>query len=78
MIAYEGKPSGVEVMRILGKGDLWITEYTIQYQGRLAYMVGIMEFRNGKVVHETHHSRSGSFRCLNVRGPDIHHRRMIE
>jgi hypothetical protein len=34
-------------------GDLWITEYTITYQGRLAYTVSIMEFRNGKVVHET-------------------------
>ena len=34
-------------------GDLWITEYTIQYQGRLAYTVSIMEFRNGRVVYET-------------------------
>jgi hypothetical protein len=30
-----------------------LTEYTITYQGRLAYTVSIMEFRNGKVVHET-------------------------
>jgi len=35
------------------KRDLWITEYTITYQGRLAYTVSIMEFRDGKVVHET-------------------------
>jgi hypothetical protein len=34
-------------------GILWITEYTITCQGRLAYTVSIMEFRNGKVVHET-------------------------
>jgi len=39
--------------RILGTGDLWITEYTITYQGQPAYTVSIMEFRNGKVVHET-------------------------
>ena len=39
--------------RILGVGDLWITEYTINYQGRPAFTVSIMEFRNGKVVHET-------------------------
>ncbi|WP_433966304.1 hypothetical protein [Tunturiibacter gelidiferens] len=26
-------PSGFNVKRILGKGDLWITEYTIPYQG---------------------------------------------
>jgi ketosteroid isomerase-like protein len=50
---HPGKPSGFEVKRILGSGDLWITEYTITYQGRLAYTVSIMEFRNGKVVHET-------------------------
>ena len=30
---YPGKMSGFEVKRILGKGDLWITEYTITYQG---------------------------------------------
>src|SRR5450432_201312 len=47
------KPSGFNVKRILGKGDLWITEYTITYQGRPAYTVSIMEFRDGKVVHET-------------------------
>jgi uncharacterized oxidoreductase len=50
---HPGKPSGFHVKRILGKGDLWITEYTITYQGRPAYTVSIMEFRNGKVVHET-------------------------
>jgi hypothetical protein len=50
---HPGKPSGFNVKRILGKGDLWITEYTITYQGRPSYTVSIMEFRNGKVVHET-------------------------
>ena len=50
---HPGKPSGFNVRRILGNGDLWITEYTIDYQGRQAYTVSIMDFRNGKVVHET-------------------------
>jgi SnoaL-like domain len=50
---HPGKPSGFNVRRIAGKGELWVTEYTITYQGRLAYTVSIMEFRNGKVVHET-------------------------
>jgi len=50
---HPGKPSGFNVRRILGKGDLWITEYTITYQGKPAYTVSIMEFRDGKVVHET-------------------------
>jgi hypothetical protein len=39
-------------MALAGKGDLWITEYSITYEGRPAYTVSIMEFRNGKVVHE--------------------------
>ena len=50
---HPGKPSGFMVKRILGGGDLWITEYTITYQGKPAYTVSIMEFRDGKVVHET-------------------------
>ncbi len=50
---HPGKPSGFTVRRIVGEGDLWVTEYTINYQGRSAYTVSIMEFRGGKVVHET-------------------------
>jgi SnoaL-like domain len=50
---HPGKPAGFNVKRILGRDDLWITEYTITYQGRPAYTVSIMEFREGKVVHET-------------------------
>ena len=50
---HPSKPSGFDVRRILGKGDLWVTEYIITYESRPAYTVSIMEFRNGKVVHET-------------------------
>jgi hypothetical protein len=50
---HPGKPSGFKVRRMLGTSDLWITEYTIDYQGRPAFTVSIMEFSNGKVVHET-------------------------
>lgn len=50
---HPGKPSGFDVRRIQGDGNLWITEYTISYQGRIAYTVSMMEFRDGKVVHET-------------------------
>lgn len=50
---HPGKPSDFAVKRILGRGNLWITEYTITYQGRSAFTVSIMEFRDGKVVHET-------------------------
>ena len=50
---HPGKPSGFDVRRMVGKGDLWVTEYTITYQGRPAFTVSIMEFHDGKVVHET-------------------------
>ena len=50
---HPGRPSGFKVRRILGKDNLWITEYTITYQEGPAYTVSIMEFQNGKVVHET-------------------------
>src|SRR5580704_5683191 len=46
---HPGRPSGFRVRRMLGKGDLWITEYTINYQGQQAFTVSIMEFSNGKV-----------------------------
>ena len=50
---HPGKPSGFAVKRVLGKGDLWITEYTITYQAHAVFTVSIMEFSDGKVVHET-------------------------
>jgi hypothetical protein len=50
---HPGKPSGFNVRRMLGREELWVTEYIITYQGRSAFTVSIMEFRNGKVVHET-------------------------
>jgi|SRR6185503_1828786 len=50
---HPGKPSGFNVRRIVGNGDLWITEYTIKYQETQAFTVSIMEFRNGKAVRET-------------------------
>jgi hypothetical protein len=50
---HPGKPSGFKVRRIVGSGDLWVTEYTIVYQGKPAFTVSIMEFQEGKVVHET-------------------------
>ena len=50
---HPGKPSGFQVRRMVGREDLWVTEYTITYQGKPAYTVSLMEFRDGKVVHET-------------------------
>jgi ketosteroid isomerase-like protein len=50
---HPDKPSGFDVRRIQGKGDLWITEYSISYKGQAAYVASIMEFCDGKVIHET-------------------------
>ncbi|ERF80025.1 nuclear transport factor 2 family protein [Bradyrhizobium viridifuturi] len=41
------------IRRILGGGELWITEYILTYDDRPSYVVSIMEFRDGLVVHET-------------------------
>ncbi len=41
------------VRRIVGVGDLWVTEYVLTYDGKPSYTVSIMEFRDGKVVRET-------------------------
>ncbi|MHB2205378.1 nuclear transport factor 2 family protein [Methylobacterium sp. CM6257] len=41
------------IRRIIGTGDLWITEYVLTYDGRPSYTVSIMGFADGKVARET-------------------------
>src|SRR5215475_6112047 len=41
------------VRRIVGSGDLWVTEFTLSYDDIPSYAVSIMEFREGLVAHET-------------------------
>jgi hypothetical protein len=41
------------VRRIIGGGDLWITELIITYDSKPSYTVSIMEFRDDKVARET-------------------------
>jgi len=41
------------VRRIVGSGDLWVSEVVISYDGVPSYAVSIMEFRDGQVAHET-------------------------
>src|SRR5215472_14472215 len=41
------------VRRLIGGGDLWVTEYVLTYDGRPSYTVSIMEFLDGKVARET-------------------------
>ena len=41
------------VRRIIGGGDLWITELILTYDGKPSHTVSIMEFRDDKVARET-------------------------
>jgi SnoaL-like domain len=41
------------VRRIIGGGDLWVTEFILTYDGKPSYTVSIMEFRDNKVARET-------------------------
>jgi hypothetical protein len=50
---HPARPSGFNVRRIAGEGELWVTEYVIAYDGHPIHTVSIMEFRAGKVARET-------------------------
>lgn len=54
-IARTNQPSQKRfaVRRVIGSGDLWITEYILTYDGKPSYTVSIMEFRGDKVARET-------------------------
>ena len=41
------------VRRMIGNGDLWVTEFVLSYDGVPSYAVSIMEFRDGQVASET-------------------------
>jgi hypothetical protein len=41
------------VRRVLGAGDLWVSEFILTYDGLPSYTVSIMEFRDSKVARET-------------------------
>jgi hypothetical protein len=41
------------VRRIIGGGDLWVTELLVTYDGKPSYTVSIMEFTGDKVTRET-------------------------
>ena len=41
------------IRRIIGSGDLWVTEFILTYDGKPSYTVSIMEFTGVKVAHET-------------------------
>src|SRR6201995_2956242 len=41
------------VRRMIGSGNLWVTEFVLTYDGVPSYTVSIMEFHDGLVAHET-------------------------
>ena len=41
------------VRRMIGSGNLWVTEFVLSYDGVPSYAVSIMEFSDGKVARET-------------------------
>jgi hypothetical protein len=41
------------VRRILGAGNLWVSECVITYDGAPTYSVSVMEFADGLVTHES-------------------------
>jgi hypothetical protein len=47
------------VRRIVGSGDLWVTEFVLTYDGIPSYSVSIMEFREGLVASETQYFADG-------------------
>lgn len=50
---HPAKLAGFEVLRLLGCGAFWVTEYIITYTDGPVYTVSIMEFLDSKVAHET-------------------------
>ncbi len=41
------------IRRIVGSGELWVTEFILTYDGKPSYTVSIMEFQGDKVARET-------------------------
>jgi hypothetical protein len=41
------------VQRIIGAGDLWVTEFILTYDGKPSETVSLMEFKDDKVSRAT-------------------------
>jgi len=41
------------IRRVIGNGNLWVTEFILSYDDRPSYTVSIMEFQGDKVARET-------------------------
>jgi len=41
------------IRRIIGSGELWVTEFILTYDAKPSYTVSVMEFKGDKVARET-------------------------
>ncbi len=51
--AHQPSRKRFTVRRIMGAGDLWVTELILTYDGVPSCVVSLMEFRGAQVAHET-------------------------
>src|ERR1051326_6700909 len=58
------------VQRIIGSGDLWVTEFILSYDGKPSYTVSIMEFRGDKVAREMQYF-ADAFQASPARAPYV-------
>ena len=49
---YPGLPTAT-VRRVVGSGDLWVSEVTLDYGGDRYHSVSIFELKDGKIARET-------------------------
>ena len=45
-------PPSIELRRVVGSGDVWAVEARSDYDGRIYYVVMIVEFGDGKIMRE--------------------------
>jgi len=58
------------IRRIVGGGDLWITEFILSYDGKPSYTVSIMEFEGDHVARETQYF-ADPFEASTARAPYV-------
>jgi len=51
--AYESPPTNIRLRRVVGSGDVWVVEGSGDWSGRTYFVVNLVEFRDGKILHET-------------------------
>lgn len=50
--AYDGSPEFV-LRRLVGRGEFWITEATIGFEGQSSHVVSLIELKDGKISRQT-------------------------